>query len=304
MNILAGDYGMAKTWALLAIAAAGSRGLNLPSGIDGTIESGQVEPFTTLYLTAENDPELLRFRLDRLGGDPDRVFIWDTSVQPLPELSNLAALDAALEQTGAKLLVLDPIQSVLGAKVDARQTNKTRPVLDRVTALARKRGCAVTAAMHINKATTQSLRHRIMDSVDFPAAARSVLFIARHPSDPDLRVLAHMKASNAAAGCTLGFGLSGDGSAVRFGWLGAVDVSIADLEAAAQVRSNRTDTKANEAAEFLRQFLADGPQLRDTVFQAAEAAGISKAALSRVAGQFCRFSSGGFPRKTTWELRR
>ena len=61
-------------------------------------------------------------------------------------------LEQAVHWTGARLIVLDPIQAYLGDGVDMHWANEVRPVLKCVAAMAERTGCAVILIGHMNKA--------------------------------------------------------------------------------------------------------------------------------------------------------
>lgn len=301
LTVLAGDYGDGKSWIALAMAAHGSRGWLLPD--ETGKPSGSCEPWRTLYLSIENDPSTLRFRIDRLGGDPHNITIWNTDVAPLPTLSNLGALDGALATVRPALLVIDPLQSVVGGKLDMHRTNEVRAVLDPLAVLCRKHGCSPLCIMHLNKSQTLGAKYRMSGSVDFGAAARSILVVARDPSDPKRRVMAHLKASDSQVGVSQTFIIDGADSAVEFAWMGACSLTAEEILAANVKRSEQTDTKTDQALEFLRGALREGPVAKKLLEDKAEAQGISLDALKRAAGRLrVRYVSGGFPRCTKWTL--
>ena len=80
--------------------------------------------------------------------------------------------------------------------------------------VAEQMGCAVVLIRHLNKMQGQKSGHRGMGSVDFQAAARSVLLVGRTKEDPQLRIVVPDKSSLAPEGesifslCTAGKGPS------------------------------------------------------------------------------------------------
>src|SRR5699024_11901240 len=67
-------------------------------------------------------------------------------------------LEQAIRQTNARLVVLDPIQSYLGAEVDMHRANEIRPLMKRVSVLAEKYHCAIVLIGHMNKNSTGKSR--------------------------------------------------------------------------------------------------------------------------------------------------
>ena len=76
--------------------------------------------------------------------------------------------------TGARLIILDPIQAYMGEKTDMNRANEVRPMFRRLADVAERTGCAVILIGHLNKAAGGQSAYRGLGSIDFRAAARSV----------------------------------------------------------------------------------------------------------------------------------
>ena len=172
LTIVQGDPGEGKTTFVLAVIAALTRGEALP-------ESEQaLEPLNVIYQTAEDGlADTIKPRLDAAGADCSRVLVIDESQRELTLCDH--RLEQAVQQTEAQLIVLDPIQAYLGDGVDMHRANEVRPVLKRVAAMAERTGCAVILIGHMNKAQGLKAGYRGLGSIDFRAAARSVLVVGR-----------------------------------------------------------------------------------------------------------------------------
>ena len=197
LTVIQGDPGEGKTTFVLAVIAALTKGEALP-------EREPLDPVNILYQTAEDGlADTIRPRLDALGADCSRVLVIDESKREL-SLSD-ERIRQAMEETGAKLLVLDPLQAYLGAEVDMHRANEVRPILKRLGSVAEQMGCAVVLIRHLNKMQGQKSGHRGMGSVDFQAAARSVLLVGRTKEDPQLRIVVPDKSSLAPEGESIAF---------------------------------------------------------------------------------------------------
>ena len=62
--------------------------------------------------------------------------------------------------------------------------------MKRVAAMAERSGCAVILIGHMNKAQGLKAGYRGLGSIDFRAAARSVLLVGRTKDDPSVRIMA------------------------------------------------------------------------------------------------------------------
>ena len=69
------------------------------------------------------------------------------------------------------------------------RANEVRPILKRTAAMAERTGCAVILIGHMNKAQGLKSGYRGLGSIDFRAAARSVLVVGRLRDDPAVRIL-------------------------------------------------------------------------------------------------------------------
>ncbi len=65
----------------------------------------------------------------------------------------------------------------------------------RLADVAERTGCAVILIGHLNKAAGGQSAYRGLGSIDFRAAARSVLLIGRVKREPNVRVIVHDKSS-------------------------------------------------------------------------------------------------------------
>ena len=82
--------------------------------------------------------------------DLDRILVIDESKQGL-SLSD-ERIERAIRQTGARLIILDPIQAYVGEKTDMNKANEIRPMFRRLAEIAERTGCAVILIGHLNKA--------------------------------------------------------------------------------------------------------------------------------------------------------
>ena len=145
LTIVQGDPGEGKTTFVLAVIASLTCGEALPEAEQA------LEPINVIYQTAEDGlADTIKPRLEAAGADCSRVLVIDESQRELT-LSD-ERLEQAVHQTGAQLIVLDPIQAYLGNDVDMHRANEVRPVLKRVAAMAERTGCAVILIGHMNKA--------------------------------------------------------------------------------------------------------------------------------------------------------
>ena len=229
-----------------------------------------LEPVNVIYQTAEDGlGDTIKPRLLSAGADCSRVMVIDDSDQALTMMD--ARLEEAIIQTKARLVVLDPIQGFLGADVDMHRANEIRPLMKRVALLAEKYHCAIILIGHMNKNSNGKSSYRGLGSIDFQAAARSVLIVGRIKDEPEIRVVCHVKSSLAPEGKSIAFRLDKD---TGFEWIGEYDTSADDL-----LSGDNRGQKIHAAKEFLKEILASGSVAQTKVAEEAESRRIKKKTL-------------------------
>ncbi|MEE1358171.1 MAG: AAA family ATPase, partial [Clostridia bacterium] len=111
LTIIHGDPGEGKTTLILQLAALLSRGDKLPC------DDTEREPISIIYQTAEDGlGDTIKPRLLSGNADCTRIKVIDESEVPLTMLD--ARVEQAIQETGARMIILDPMQAYLGEKVD------------------------------------------------------------------------------------------------------------------------------------------------------------------------------------------
>lgn len=112
--------------------------------------------------------------------------------------------------------------------------------------------------------------YRGLGSIDFRAAARSVLLIGRVKREPNVRVIIHDKSSLAPEGKPVAFCLDPE---TGFEWIGEYDITADELLSGA---GGNNATKTEQAEKLILDLLADGKELAsEDIEKAAADAGIS-----------------------------
>jgi hypothetical protein len=197
-------------------------------------------------------------------------------------LGDLPPIEDAIKHTSPALVVIDPIQAYLGASVDMHRANEVRPLLQGLHALADQYGCAMVILRHLTKSVQTRAIYHGMGSIDFAAAARSILLAGSDPKNPQRRVVAQCKSSLAAAGRSITYQLREGG----FWWSGFSDLIADDLLRA----SDEEPSAIEEASDFLKGYLAEGEKPAKEVISAAKKAGISEASLKRARKEIAKAS--------------
>ena len=242
ITIIEGDPGEGKTTLVLKLAAALSRGLPLPCDDDK-----EYEPIHIIYQTAEDGIEdTIKPRLEKAGADCSMIRVIDETDKELSMTDD--RLEQAIIETGARLIILDPIQAYIGAAVDMHRANEIRPVLKHLGIIAEKHNCAIILIGHMNKASGSKSTYRGLGSIDIQATARSVLLVARLRDKPNIRIMAHDKSSLAPAGDAIGFEMTEDNGMVC---IGPYDITIDELLSGNEGRGKK---KLDIAENFIKEY--------------------------------------------------
>ena len=263
VTIVQGNPGEGKTTLALRLCAACTNRKPFPA-------MAEHEPFNVIYQTAEDGlGDTVKPRLMEADADLDRVLVIDEGKQEL-SLSD-ERIERAIRQTGARLIILDPIQAYVGEKTDMNKANEIRPIFRRLAEVAERTGCAVVLIGHLNKAAGGQSAYRGLGSIDFRAAARSVLLIGRVKREPNVRVIIHDKSSLAPEGKPMAFSL---GAESGFSWIGEYDITADELLSGT---GGNTETKTEQAERLILDLLADGKEMAsEDIVKAAAEAGISE----------------------------
>ncbi len=242
ITIIEGDPGEGKTTLVLKLAAALSRGLPLPCDDDK-----EYEPIHIIYQTAEDGIEdTIKPRLEKAGADCSMIRVIDETDKELSMTDD--RLEQAIIETGARLIILDPIQAYIGATVDMHRANEIRPVLKHLGIIAEKHNCAIILIGHMNKASGSKSTYRGLGSIDIQATARSVLLVARLRDKPNIRIMAHDKSSLAPTGDAIGFEMTEDNGMVC---IGPYDITIDELLSGNEGRGKK---KLDIAENFIKEY--------------------------------------------------
>jgi len=283
ISLIDGDPGLGKSVLTCDLAARVSAGRDMPDGTPGL--SGRV-----VILSAEDDPaSTIRPRLEAAHADITRIDLIPAmrtrDGERSPELPlDVDAIEAALGGTEVRLIVVDPLSAYLASHVDAHKDQHVRRALARLKTMAERTGAAVVLVRHLNKNANAPAVYRGGGSIGIVGAARSALLVARDPDDDRRRVLAAVKSNLAEAPASLQFCVVSGGP-----WVAAVDwLGESKYDAAGLLGTRRNDTPRaalEEAKDFLRAELAEGPRPAKVVQREAREAGISPATLRRARQQ-------------------
>jgi putative DNA primase/helicase len=277
ITIIEGIEGVGKSTLLCAVASAITHGKGLPETEPG-------EPGNVVWLSAEDDlASVLKPRLEATGADCERIF-----AVPDPftlDEQGLLGLREAIAERQPKLVIIDPIFAY--TRGDANKGNDARALTGELKKIADQFACAVCLVRHVGKSKgLGDPRAAGLYSIEWRAAARSVLLVGADPDDPNKRAITNTKNNLGPKAESLGYVIQSDSSSpsgARFYWTGNSDLTAERiLEAVGQAEETAQESNGRDDAEdFLRTVLGDGPRLATDVEKEAKEAKISFATLRR-----------------------
>ena len=301
LTLLSGRPGASKSVVTCFIAAVTTRGGMWPA-MEGFAKAGGV-----IFLAAEDDPaDTICPRLAAAGADLSKVVLLDgkqaadpTDPEKVLKLSvNLQDIDqiaAALDQLpDCRLIVIDPIGSYMGGRVDSHRDTEVRAVLAPLAQLARDRNVAVLMVAHTNKAVNLFADDAVLGSRAFVGIARSVLHFTTDPDDKERKLLLPGKNNLAKEMPGLAYRVETDDTVIghppKVVWeeeplegVTADDYLGASAHGGQRGdgKRGRAPTGRSEAVELLLDVLSDGPQLVEVIEKEAKEARISWRTMER-----------------------
>jgi AAA domain-containing protein len=289
-TLIAGEAGLGKSQVSIAMAAAVTTGGEWPCG-EGRAPQGDV-----VILSAEDGAtDTVVPRLMAAGADCERVHLV-TAVQDQRRRAfdlgaDLALLENEVARIGdVRLIIIDPISSYLGTKVDSHVNTAVRAVLEPVSEMAARLRVAVVAITHPPKGTGTTAINRFNGSVAFVAASRAAFMVTRDADDDTRRLFLPVKNNLAAGGSGLAFRLEqrivgdvGKGIVASSVFWENEPVTVTADQAlqAMDTQGNGGCTEATEAEQFLRETLAGGAVAATDIRREVTAAGLSWASVRR-----------------------
>ncbi|HEY2588009.1 MAG TPA: AAA family ATPase [Tepidisphaeraceae bacterium] len=280
LTMYVGDPGLGKSFVTTDHAGRITRCIPWPDG-SGTPQAGSV-----IFLSAEDDvADTIGPRLDAAQADTSKVFVLQGIKRIIKGKANVSQfsldrdlphLEAAIVQAGdARLVVIDPISAYIPLAADSHNNAEVRALLAPLATLAQKRRVAILLVSHLNKGAGAAI-YRAMGSLAFVAACRAVFAFAKDKADPRRRIIVPIKNNLAADTSGLAYSIV-DG---QVAWEAAPVTQTAD-----EILSSEGDecsrNELDEAVDWLRKELFNGPQQAKELKRRARADGIAERTLER-----------------------
>ena len=281
LTVIQGDPGEGKSTFVLNLVSILTNGYAMP---DGYKLSG---PGIAIYQCAEDGmADTIKPRLVQAGANCKRVaYIVDNDIALTLEDGRI---DSAIQETGANLLIIDPIQAFIPPDADMLSATKMRSVLRKLAATAEKHHCAVILIGHMNKGSGAKSLYRGLGSIDIAAIARSVLMISRDENRPGIRYMYPIKSSLAPEGAAIAFSFNNCGG---LEWQGRYELNTAALIDSVTVKTS----KREKARAKMLQLLEQGDKPAKEIYAGLADIGIGSRTVEKVKKelQIKTYRSGG-----------
>lgn len=308
-TLMVGYEGTGKTALVVWLAARLSRG-ELPG-------AWEARPAEVVYIGHEDDrATVLVPRLMAAGADLSRFHFVDLDGDRSFAIgADSGDLVAALAGHQVALVVLDPLDSHLGAPVDSHKKAEVQATIGRLARVAQDLRSGALGLAHFNKAPAGDVLQRTVGSRGFTTAVRSLLAVGDHPDGRGDAVCVVGKANMTDRLTVPAVRFRVDGARVDHPQGGhPIDTGVVrvvgeetgiDPDALLATLTVEDRSTTRDAAEWLHSVLADGPAARAEVVRWGHAEGYSDKVL-RLASKRCGVdverAEGERGRPSTWQL--
>ena len=307
-----GDGDLGKSLVMLDITARMTSGRPMPDDPKGAVRA----PINVVLLVAEDDlADTVVPRLIAAGADMSKIKAlegpFEGVEQPIIFPDHMPAVEAAVRQQRAELLIIDPVMAFLSGNIKSGIDSEVRQsLMNPLKSIASRFNCAVLSLRHTNKNEGASASMRGGGSVAFRNASRAGLAFGPDPDDEsgDRRIMAQSKKNLGKKRPALAYEVeSTRGRVPKEGaegtpvikWLGVAEGATAAsiLGTASKTSGPRTGTKVDEATTYIRTRLSGGTAVSAAIMQKElEDGGFSKSTVQRAKDYACvkseRMSTG------------
>lgn len=317
LTLAAGREGTGKSSFGIWLAARLSRG-ELPGTFHG-------RPRNVLYAAVEDSwSRTLVPRLIAADADLERVYRVDVETTRFEDgrlitgetmiclPADIDPLERAIDEYDVAALIVDPLMSTLGSRVDAHRSQDVRQALEPLVRMAERTRALTLGIAHFNKGSSTDASQLITGSGAFKDLARAVIAFARD-GEGDEQVMTQTKNSLGRLDLpSLAYRIEGYDVPTRKGmanvgrltFTGISQRTVQDTLSAPADREELSELE--EASAWLRSYLFDagGESSAGDVIRAGEKDGIAKRTLQRARSKVGVVSQrAGVGKPWVWALR-
>ena len=233
-------------------------------------------------------------RLMAAGADRSRVFRAEVQTEDYSDITlslptDNMLLEEAIVENNIGMVLIDPLMSAISGNLDTHKEREVRKALDPLAQMAARTDAIILGIAHFSKSSTTDAASLITGSGGFKNVARFIFGFAADEEEQKL-VLTQVKNSLGRSDLpSLEYRIisatvpttKGDADVGRFIVDGESDKTVGEI-LASNGRVSSDPRPGEEAEEFLRRVLKDGPAKSATVEDEARMLGIAVRTLKRI----------------------
>jgi putative DNA primase/helicase len=284
LTLLGGDPDLGKSQLTIDAAARQSKGAHWPFGPHAHIAS-------TIFLCSEDGiADTVKPRAEAAGANVSLLHVFSSTLLKGGKLSrftlgsDLDMLGIAIKRVSAALVCIDAITSYMG-KIENNSTPDVRAVLDPIADWAEAHKVAVLGVTHPPKAAQKNAIRQFTGSFAYVAAARLAFYVTKEPdSNRTLLLSVKNNIGQKALGRAYRIAIRDVSHGIVAPYIQWDDAPVdytADQAIAANNVAMKGGSAMDDAKDFLREFLKEGPADAEAGTKAAKAQGISERTLYR-----------------------
>ena len=282
----------------------------------------------TLYFAREDGiADMISQRTEAAGVPPGSITVFDYDEDQGVALAgaDIEILRATIEAKKATLVILDPVQEYTPERIDGDKQRDVRPVVKRLRSVARSTGTAIVLVQHEGKGERRSKNDVGIGSKDWDAGVRSTLYAGEVGDEVDrygnpMFVVGNTKLNVNKKASPRKYWIEGrivgeEADSYNTSCVVMQEEASPDVDMAGVI--NRTmgggssdtgeQSAVDEAMEWLREALADGPIPVSALQAAAKADKLSWRTIERAKGRVGAKAKRGTEtdrRAWVWEIAR
>src|SRR5262245_13755693 len=304
VTIIEGDPGEGKSYLAQFISKCLVDGIKLPSTKRYASVQGKVA-----YFDVENNASTVtKKRLKYNNCKNMKDFYQEEEPFSIDDKKALEEVYEALERLRPIMIVFDTINLYIGS-ADTGKASETTQALAVFKDMAKRFNCSVLVLRHLTKGNSkEKALYRGQGNIAFTGVSRIVITVGKDPDDPTLKVMAMTKLNLAKTPQALTFSVDElpdtlretDRSVFKFhGFRG--DLTSDDI---LRHEKSENSTAKEDAEEFIREALADGPVEYAKLERMARGRSISQRTLQRASDKLVEKITKGFGQKrvSLWQL--
>ena len=300
VTILEGDPGVGKSYLMQMVSKAIADGERLPSPRTSRVQ-GKIA-----YFDVENTAATVtKKRLKHNDCQHPENFFQEEEPFSIDDEDAVKHVYEAIEELRPVLVVFDTINLYIG-RADIGKATETTQALSRFKDIARRFNCSVVLVRHLTKGNVkEKALYRGQGNIAFAGVSRIIMTLGTDPEDRDTKVLAVTKINLAPYPKALTYTVRSlpdtlkDQDRSKFTWGEFVELT------SDEILGVPAHEKGENAVEFLREALDEGPRKASEIETMAEKRAISARTLQRAAVELevVRKQRGfGKGKSSFWEL--